>query len=97
MALKFYAIVAKGLKLNVREVLGDQLLFVEVTEKKLVGGGGELFAPIPNRVKEQHWNEYLDKNGFKNKFLSDLADSLHSSQFEGTEYKFDIDILRFYI
>ena len=49
MALKFYTSVAKGLKLKVRKFWGLIPTFVEVTEKKLIGG---LFAlPTPNRVK----------------------------------------------
>ena len=44
MALKFYASVAKGLKLKVREFLGQILTFVEVTGEKLVGGA---FLPHP--------------------------------------------------
>ena len=31
------------------------------------------------------------------KIQSNLLENLHSSQFEGAEYKFDIDILTFYI
>ena len=42
MTLKFYTIVAKGLKLKVRKVWGLIPTFVEVTWEKLVG---DLFAP----------------------------------------------------
>ena len=37
---KFYTIVVKRLKLKVRKFLGLGPMFVEVTEEKLVGGGG---------------------------------------------------------
>ena len=43
--LKFYTSEAKGLKLKVRKFLGLTPAFAEVTEEKLVGGGG-----ILNRV-----------------------------------------------
>ena len=50
--LKFYASVAKGLKLKVRKFWGLIPAFVEVTGEKLVGGA---FMPPPpiilNRVK----------------------------------------------
>ena len=38
MTLKIYINVAKGLKLNVRKISELILTFVQVTEKKLVGG-----------------------------------------------------------
>ena len=44
--LKFYTIVAKGLKLKVRKFDGLIPTFAEVTEEKLVGGGR--FAPPPH-------------------------------------------------
>ena len=44
MALKFYTIMAKGLKLKVRKFFGLIPTFVEVTGEKLVGGR---FAPHP--------------------------------------------------
>ena len=48
--MKFYASVAKGLKLKFRKVLALIPTFEEVTEEKLVAGGP--FAPsILNRVK----------------------------------------------
>ena len=48
--MKFYASVAKGLKLKFRKVLALIPTFEEVTEEKLVAGG--LFGPsILNRVK----------------------------------------------
>ena len=48
--LKTYISVAKGLKLKVRKLLGLIPTFVEVTEKKLMGGA---FPPPPilNRIK----------------------------------------------
>ena len=46
--LKFYTIVAKGLKLKVRKFCGLIPTFAEVTEEKLVGGGR--FAPPPSRI-----------------------------------------------
>ena len=56
IALKFYTSMAKELKLKVRKFSGKIPRFVEVTEKKLVGGdggGGVLFAPsIQNRVNK---------------------------------------------
>ena len=45
IALKFYIIVAKRLKLKGRKIWGLILMFVEVTGEKLVGGGG--FCPPP--------------------------------------------------
>ena len=40
----------------------------------------------------------MGKNGSKNKISLDLLETLHTSQFEDTEYKFGINIfLRFYI
>ena len=44
MALEFYAIVTKGLKLKIRKFWGLILTFVEVAGEKLVGG---LFAQHP--------------------------------------------------
>ena len=41
MALRLYTSVAKRLKLTDRKFLGLIPTFVEVTGKKLVGGGGE--------------------------------------------------------
>ena len=38
MALKFWTSVTNGLELNIRKFLGLPLTFIEVTEKKLVGG-----------------------------------------------------------
>ena len=46
--LKFYTIVAKGLKLKGRKFCGLIPTFAEVTEEKLVGGGR--FAPPPSRI-----------------------------------------------
>ena len=46
--LKFYTIVAKGLKLKARKFWGLTTTFVKVAEEKLVGGGGCLFgSPHP--------------------------------------------------
>ena len=45
MALEFYTSIAKRLKLKVRMFLRLILMFVEVTEEKLVDE--ELFAPPP--------------------------------------------------
>ena len=45
MALKFHISVANRFKLKVRKFRGLVILFVEVTEEKLVGGG--LLAPHP--------------------------------------------------
>ena len=45
--LKFYTIVAKGLKLKLRKFLGLIPTFAEVTEEKLLGG----LLPPMNRVK----------------------------------------------
>ena len=50
MALKFYANVAKGLKLKVRMCWGLIPTFVEVTGEKLVGSLFALLSPIQNRV-----------------------------------------------
>ena len=52
MALKFFAIVAKGLKLKVRKFWGLIPTFVEVTKEKLVGGLFETppLLPILSRV-----------------------------------------------
>ena len=50
MALKFYTSVTKGFKLIVRKLWGLIRKFVEVTEEKLVAGGGFL-PPILNRFK----------------------------------------------
>ena len=49
MALKFYKIVEKGLKLKVRKFWGLALRFVKVTTEKLIEG---VFVPTPilNRV-----------------------------------------------
>ena len=47
MALKFYASVAKGLKLKVRKFCGKIRTLVEVTGKKLVGGGPFCLLPPP--------------------------------------------------
>ena len=44
MALKFYTSVAKGLQLKVRQFLGLNPRFVEVTGKKLVRRGGRAFS-----------------------------------------------------
>ena len=44
MALRLYTSVAKRLKLTDRKFLGLIPTFVEVTGKKLVGGGGALKA-----------------------------------------------------
>ena len=53
ITLKFYTSMAKELKLKVRKFSGKIPRFVEVTEKKLVGKGGVLFAPsIQNRVNK---------------------------------------------
>ena len=38
--LKFYTSMAKGLKIKVKKFLAPIPAFVEVTGKKLVGGGG---------------------------------------------------------
>ena len=46
--LKFYTSVAKGLKLKVRNFLGLNRTFVEVTGEKLVRGG--LFAHHPSSI-----------------------------------------------
>ena len=54
--LKFYASLAKMLKLKVRKFWVLISTFVEVTGEKLVGGGGRggLLAPlILNRVKSE--------------------------------------------
>ena len=52
MALKFYAIDAKGLKLKLKKFLGLILMFVAVMGGRLVWGGGQFLAPlILNRVK----------------------------------------------
>ena len=53
MALKFYAIDAKGLKLKLKKFWGLILMFVAVMGGRLVwGGGGQFLAPhILNRVK----------------------------------------------
>ena len=49
MALKFYRIVVKELKLKVRKFFGLIPVFVEITREKLVG---KLFcSPIVNKVK----------------------------------------------
>ena len=53
MALKFYAIVAKGLKLKVRKFCGLITTFVEVTEDKT--GRGSFLRPVlsippPSRI-----------------------------------------------
>ena len=45
MNLKFYTSVAKRLKLKVRKFFGLTPSFVQVTEEKLVGGGGYLLPP----------------------------------------------------
>ena len=50
--LKFYASVAKRLKLKVRKFWELILTFAEVTEEKLVGGG--FLPPSLNRVKKTH-------------------------------------------
>ena len=49
MALEFYTSIAKRLKLKVRMFLRVILMFVEVTEEKLVDE--ELFAPPPSNPK----------------------------------------------
>ena len=53
MVLKFYASVAKVLKLKVRKLRGLILMFVEVSGEKLVGkgkgGGGVFTSPILNK------------------------------------------------
>ena len=53
MALKFYSIVIKELKLKIREFGGIITTFREVAGAKLVerGSFGPLFAPTLNRVK----------------------------------------------
>ena len=51
--LKFYTSVAKGLDLKVRKFCGLIPTFLEVTEEKLVAGGG-LFDIILNRVNNIH-------------------------------------------
>ena len=52
MALKFYISVANRFKLKVRTFRGVVILFVEVTEEKLVGG--RAFCPhILNRFKDR--------------------------------------------
>ena len=38
----------------------------------------------------------MSKNGPKMKILLDLLENLHTSQFEDTEYEFEIDVLRLY-
>ena len=52
MVLKFYASVAKVLKLKVRKLRGLILMFVEVSGEKLVGkgkGGGAFYLPQPKQ------------------------------------------------
>ena len=51
MTLKFYANVAKGLKLKARKFWGLVPMFVEVTGEKLVGEVFLLPVPILDRVK----------------------------------------------
>ena len=55
--LKFCSSVVKGLKVKVRKFWEPNSKFVEVTRKKLVGGGEGLFAPaltpILSRVKPE--------------------------------------------
>ena len=48
--LKFYTRVAKGIKLKVKKFWGLIPTFVEITGKKLVGGGGFFPSSILNRV-----------------------------------------------
>ena len=49
--LKFYTSMAKRLIIKVKKFLAPIPTFVEVTGKKLVGGGGGFFGvPILNRV-----------------------------------------------
>ena len=48
--MKFYTRVAKGIKLKVKEFWGLIPTFVEITGKKLVGGGGFFPSSILNRV-----------------------------------------------
>ena len=62
MALKIYTSVAKELKLKVRKFLGLIPTFVEVTWKKVVGGGEGLFAHILNRVMVKRDNQFLFQN-----------------------------------
>ena len=57
MTSKFYTSVSKGLKLKVRKFWELSSTFVEVTGKKLVGGGGKGFLPILNRV---NWKKNLE-------------------------------------
>ena len=45
MALKFYAVMAKWLKLKVRQFWGLIPTFAEVTGEKVVDGGGGAFIP----------------------------------------------------
>ena len=54
MALKFYAVMAKWLKLKVRQFWGLIPTFAEVTGEKVVDGGG-LLSPLPilNRVNNK--------------------------------------------
>ena len=51
MALKFYAIDAKGLKLKLKKFWGLILMFVAVMGGRLVWGGQFLAPLILNRVK----------------------------------------------
>ena len=72
IALKFYTIMAKGLKLKVKMFWGLSPTFAEVTGEKLVGvgEGGGLFGPSPilNRIKKYTlFNKRLDQH-FENIF-----------------------------
>ena len=54
--MKFYTSVEKGLDLKFKKFCGLIPMFVEVTEEKLVGGGG-FFCPLPpilNSAKTNH-------------------------------------------
>ena len=50
-----------------------------------------------NQSFKDRYDQNLDKDFLKIKILSDLLESLYTSQFEGAGYEFGINTLRFYI
>ena len=78
---KFYARVAKGLKLKLRSILGLILTFVEFTGEKLVG---ETFWPPspPSWIRSSQLEASKDK---------DISDSRHC---ERLEIKYSIRVKR---
>ena len=73
MALKFYTIVVKGLKLKVGKILGLIPTFVEVLGQKLVGGifASKFWKGLKNKpihIKKSIFSKYVLNNGKVGKY-----------------------------